>query len=296
MRVTATTQYYTMANDLENSLSRFQELQSKVASGKTLQKYSDSPSDTVSVLRYAAQQTDLNAYNRSADDAQTWASSSDGALHSASTLLQRVKTLAITAVNGAQSTDGRAALADEVDSLNQQLASIANTTVGGRGLFSGMQDTAVTQTSGTWNFVGDSQAVNRQIGVSNTLRVNVDGAAVFGFTAGAGQDVFSTLSKLSADIRSGNTTSITADQTTLDARYSNITAALGTTGDLENAITAQQNYNTTTLDTLAGQQSTLEEADLPGTILKMSQAQTGYQAALAAAAQANLPSLADYLK
>jgi len=125
--------------------------------------------------------------------------------------------------------------------------------------------------------------------------VNADGAQVFGFTAGPGQDIFSVLDQLSADVRSGNTTAIATDQNNMDARYSGLTQALGTVGALENTITTQQSLATSTVGTLQQQQSNLEDADLPSTILQLNQAQVAYQAALGATAKANLPSLISYL-
>lgn len=295
MRVTSTTQYLTMSSDLGAALSRFQDIQEQAADLKRIHKLSDAPSDAVSVLRYQAQQTDWAAWQRSSQDASTWASNTDSTLQSAASLMQRAKTLATTAVNGAMGSDSRAALADEIDSIRSQMVDLANTNVGGRALFAGLQNTAVTQVDGTWTFTGDSEAVKRQIGSSSTIRVNADGAQVFGFSAGAGQDVFSVLDKLSADVRSGDTTAIATDQDNLNARYSNITTALGTVGALENTISTQQTLATSTTGTLQQQQSNLEDADLAATILQLNQAQVAYQAALGATAKANLPSLASYL-
>jgi flagellar hook-associated protein 3 FlgL len=295
MRVTSTTQYLTMSTDLGAALSRFQDLQDQASDQKRIHKLSDAPSDAVSVLRYQAQQKDWGAWQRSADDASTWASNTDSSLQSATSLMQRAKTLATTAVNGAMGSDSRAALADEIDSIRSQLVDIANTNVGGRALFAGLQNTAVTQVNGVWTFTGDSEAVKRQIGSSSTIRVNADGAQVFGFTAGPGQDIFSVLDQLSADVRSGNTTAIATDQNNMDARYSGLTQALGTVGALENTITTQQSLATSTVGTLQQQQSNLEDADLPSTILQLNQAQVAYQAALGATAKANLPSLISYL-
>jgi flagellar hook-associated protein 3 FlgL len=284
-----------MSSDLGAALSRFQELQDQVGNQKRIHKLSDAPSDAVSVLRYQAQQSGWAAWQRSSQDASTWASNTDSALQSVATLMQRAKTLATTAVNGAMGADSRAALADEITSIRSQLVDIANTNVGGRALFAGLQNTAVTQVSGTWTFSGDSEAVQRQIGSASTIRVNADGAQVFGFSAGAGQDVFSVLDQLSADVRSGNTNGITTGQTNLNTRYMDITTALGTVGALENTITTQQTLATTAVGTLQQQQSNLEDADMAETIMKLNQAQVAYQAALGATAKANLPSLASYL-
>jgi flagellar hook-associated protein 3 FlgL len=295
MRVTSTTQYLQLSSDLGASLSRFSDMQTQLSDLKRIHQLSDAPSDAVSVLRYQAQQDDWAAWQRSADDASTWASNTDSSLQSAATLMQRAKTLATSSVNGAMGADSRAAIADEITSIRSQLVDIANTNVGGRALFAGLQNTAVTQVNGAWTFTGDSEAVKRQIGSASTVQVNADGAQVFGFTAGAGQDVFSVLDQLATDVRSGNTTAIATDQDNLNARYGNLTTAMGAVGALENTISTQQNLASANLSTLKQQQSNLQDADLAETILLLNQAQTAYQAALGATAKANLPSLASYL-
>jgi flagellar hook-associated protein 3 FlgL len=295
MRVTSTTQYLQLSNDLGASLSRFQDLQGQLSDLKRIHQLSDAPSDAVSVMRYQAQQDDWAAWQRSADDASSWASNTDSSLQSAATLMQRAKTLATSAVNGAMGADSRSAIADEITSIRSQLVDIANTNVGGRALFAGLQNTAVTQVNGAWTFTGDSEAIKRQIGSASTVRVNADGAQVFGFAAGAGQDVFSVLDQLSTDVRSGNTTAIATDQNNLNARYGNLTTSMGMVGALENTISTQQSLASANVSTLKQQQSNLQDADLAETIMLLNQAQVAYQAALGATAKANLPSLASYL-
>jgi flagellar hook-associated protein 3 FlgL len=182
-----------------------------------------------------------------------------------------------------------------VTSLRDHLVDLANTKIGNRGLFSGFQDTAVAQVGGAWSYVGDSGAVNRQIGPSMTVQVNLPGDDVFGFKAGAGQDVFSTLDKLAADLRSGDTTGLAADQTTLDSRFTDVSRALGTLGALENRVDNQLTLGADAVDEIKRQRSELSDVDMAEAALKLQMAQTGYQAALAAASRSNLPSLADFL-
>ena len=142
--------------------------------------------------------------------------------------MQRAKTLATTAVNGAMGADSRAALADEITSIRSQLADIANTNVGGRALFAGLQNTAVTQVNGTWTFTGDSEAVKRQIGSASTVRVNAE-APRSSDSAGPGQDVFSVLDQL-RPMSDPATPPRSRPIRTAYARYSNLTTGLGTVG------------------------------------------------------------------
>jgi flagellar hook-associated protein 3 FlgL len=295
VRITSTTNYLTMRQGLESTLSAVADSQNQLSTGKKILRYSDSPSDAVTALRFASQESDWAAYKHSSDDASRWLNTADGTLQSVSSTLQKVRTLAVNGINGSLGQTSRDALADEVDALRDHLVDLANTKVGNRGLFSGFQDTAVANNGGTWQYVGDSGAVERQIGPSMKIQVNLPGSSVFGFDQGNGQDVFSTLDKLSADLRSGNVSAMQADQTTLDARFGGITKALGTLGALEKRVQNQQTLGDDSVDEIKRQRSQLSDVDIAEASLKLQQAQTGYQAALAAAARSNLPSLADFL-
>ena len=138
--------------------------------------------------------------------------------------------------------------------------------------------------------------MKRQIGPSMSITVNLPGSEVFGFNAGPGKDLFSTLDTLAADLRSGDTTALAADQTQLNARTTDITTSLGKLGALENRVSAQQDLASSTVGVIQKQRSDLSDVDLAEATLKLQMSQTGYQAALAAAARSNLPSLADFLK
>jgi flagellar hook-associated protein 3 FlgL len=296
MRVTSTTTYISMREGLASSLAQVADTQQQLASGKRINQWSDAPTDAVTASRFTSQETDWAAYQHSADDAERWLNTADGALQSVSSTLQRVRAIATNGINGSLGADSRDALADEVESLRDHLKDIANTKVGDRGLFSGFGDTAVAQSGGAWTYAGDSGEVKRQIGPSMTVSVNLSGSDVFGFSAGAGKDLFSTLDKLATDLRSGDVTAMTADQVALDDRSKDISSSLGKLGALENRVSSQQDLAASTVDVIKKQRSDIADVDLAEATLKLQMSQTGYQASLAAAARSNLPSLADFLK
>ncbi len=297
MRVTSTTNYINMRQGLESTLSSVADAQTALSTGKRIQKYSDAPTDAVTALRYSSQESDWAAYTHSADDASRWLNTADGTLQSVGTTLQSVKALAVNGINGSLGQPARNALADQVDALRDHLVDLANSKVGTRGLFSGFGDTAVAKNAaGAWTYAGDSGAVNRQIGPSMKIQVNLPGSDVFGFTAGPGKDLFSTLDKLSADLRSGDVPAMTADQAQLDSRMTDVNRGLGTLGSLETRVSNQQKLGADAVDQIKQQRSQLSDVDIAEASLKLQQAQTGYQAALAAASRSNLPGLADFLK
>jgi flagellar hook-associated protein 3 FlgL len=295
MRVTSTTSYMTMKEGVTAALAAVEDAQSQMSSGKRISQLSDAPADAVSVQRYSSQMSDVGAFTTASNDGLSWANTADGNLQSMSSILQRVRTLSTSAVNGSLSPTARGAIADEVTALRGQMVDVANSKIGSRGLFSGFQDTAVTQVAGAWTYTGDAGSVKRQVGQTSSVAVNVTGDDAFGFNAGAGKDVFSTLDQLATSIRSGNTTAIASSQDQLLARADDVTRSLGTLGAVQNRIQNQLDIGQTNLTEMMKQKSDLADIDIAGATLKMQETSTAYQAALAAASKANLPSLASFL-
>jgi len=300
MRVTPTTMFLTVGNGLQQSAGRLQDAQERLSSGKRINRLSDSPTDAATVLGLAARQRDWDAYTKAADDATGWLNTQDQALQSSSSLLQRVRELALSAGNATNSDTARQAIAAEIDSLKDELASLANTTYLGRSVFGGFQSTTVTKDgSGNWVWSGGTpaDAVNRRVAPEVTVRVNMDGNATFGFAAGAGRDVFAVLGRLAADIRAGNGSAVTgADLTDLDARLSDVANGLATVGARTNQVEAAQTIGRQRIDTLKQHRSSLEDADVAQSVMDLQLAQSGYQAVLGATARLTMPSLVDWLK
>ena len=297
MRVTTLTSYYLTSQSIGASLERVQSQQAKVASGKQLTAWSDDAPSASAVERYRAQEADWNSFQKSANDAKSWLGAADGTLQSMSSIMTRVKELAVSANSGALTATSRAGIADELDQLRGELRDLANTTHLGRSLFAGFGAQAVATGSGgalTWS--GDDGKVQRQVSPTITLQVNVSGKDLLGFGAAPGQDLFSALSTLSAAVRTGDTATVSAQQDVLGARHDDILRALGTVGTTTNRVDAALTEGSSALTDLASRRSNLEDVDLADAVVKLNAAQAGYTAALGAASRANLPSLADFLR
>jgi flagellar hook-associated protein 3 FlgL len=297
MRVSSLAQYLTTSQGLGSALERVQQTQQQVASGKTLTRWSDDPAAASSAERYRAEEADWSTYQRSATDATAWLSTADGALQSMSSIMVRIKQLAVSANSGSLTQASRDAIAGEVQELRGQLRDLGNTTHLGRSLFGGFAASALsTGPGGTVSYAGDGGSVQRQVSPTVTVTVNVDAASVFGFNAGAGQDLFTQLDDLATAARTGNTAGINAAQGALDARHADILKGLAQVGAVTNRVEVAQASGSMALEDLAARRSEVEDVDLADAVMKLSSAQAGYTAALGAAARANLPSLADFLR
>lgn len=301
MRVTPTTMFLTVGQNLQLGIGRVQDAQERLASGRKINRYSDSPSDAATVLRLAAQQRDWAAYNKAADDAVGWLDTQDQALQSAASLLRRARELVISSGSGNMSATAREGIATELRGLRDNLAGLANTTYLGRSVFGGFQATAVTQPvpGGTWtsNGGGSGDQVLRRVAPEVTVQVNLNGQDVFGFVAGAGLDVFSVLTDLADHIEAGNTTAATStDLVNLDARMGNVLEGLALAGARTNQVEAARGTGLLRIDTIRQARSSLEDADMAESVMDLQMAENGYQAVLGAVARLSMPSLVDFLR
>ncbi len=294
MRVPTISTYGRLERGLAISLGRVVDLQSQLASGTRINKLSDDPVGAAAGLRLRTQEASFAAYERAADDATAVLATTDNALQGASTMLAQVRQLAVSGNSGALDPNARSAIADQIGNLRLQLLDVANTQHLGRAIFGGHKAAAVDPATGT--FVGDNGAISRQVSPSVTVDVNSGGAAVFGFDAGPGQDLFAVLGQLETAVRSGDPAALAAGQDALALRTSSVTAALGKVGANQNRITAAQDLGRSVVDGLVAQRSAIEDTDLAQTILRLQAAENGYSAALGAVARADLPSLANFLR
>ena len=127
-----------MLSDMHNNLSRLLDYQQQLASGKKHARPSDHPID---VTRELALQTTLlenKQYIRNQDDAMTWLSNTDAAFNQMTDVAHRIRELTIYAGNGALGPGETQAIAAEIKELQEELRNIANYSVEGRFLLSGL--------------------------------------------------------------------------------------------------------------------------------------------------------------
>ena len=296
LRVTQRAIVYGSTANLQETLARSQRTQEKLTSGKEISRPSDSPSDVHTAMDYRASIRRADQLLRNADDGLAMLGTADSALSDTSNLLKRVRDLAVQGANSTLSQTDREAIALEVDQLRGQALSLANTTYLGRPLFSGTAapaagaDVAYTA-AGT--YTGNSAAIMRTVAPNETVQVNLTGTDVFG---PAGNDLFTTLTKLSDDLRTTPASVGTADLAAIDTAFTRVTSALATVGARVNRVEAVRAQTVNAQVQQSDRLNSIESIDIPKTIMDLQMQQTAYQAALAATAKVIQPSLMDFLR
>ena len=278
---------------MQTSLSRLAKLQEQLSTGRVLNRPSDSPTDTTSAMRIRSSLSDVKQYGRNADDGNGWLSTIDSALSTATDQVLRARDLALQGANeGVAGPTVRDALAAEVDQIRAGLVNAANSNYLGRPVFGGIT-AGPTAYDATGTYVGTPGAVNRVVGDGTAVRVDVDATAAFGPT---GSSVFDHLAALSTALRSGNQAAISASISTLESDGDRIVTTQAEVGSRQNRVQAAIQAASDTELRLRTSLSSVENADLPKTIVDLQMQQVAYQATLGATAKVIQPSLLDFLR
>lgn len=292
-RVTNQTMMLAAERRLGARQSRLAAAQDTASSGLRIARPSDDPVGTGDALRIHARIAANDQYKRNIDNGVGWLNALDTALNSATGFLRQVRDLAVQGANASVNQQGRDAAAAQVDALRQELLGSANAQYLGRNVFAGNTDTPGAFTDGTPPvFNGTAgETVQRRIAADQTVRVDGDGAAIFGTGSSS---VFTVLDTIASDLRSGVDPSTQLGA--LDDRMKAVVNGRAEIGSRLAQIQRAGEAVMTTQTTLNAQRSGIEDEDLGKAVLDLQLQQTNYQAALAVTAKTLQPSLMDFLK
>ena len=292
-RVTNLTMTAAAQRTLQTQQSKLADLQDKASTLNKISRPSDDPAATAQALATRALQAANAQYGRNIDDGNTWLSAADSALQQASNVMQRIKDLTVQAGNGTLPQSGKDAIANELDSLNQDLINVANSKHLGRNIFAGNSDKAAPFDGAmppTFVAAGTSP-VERRISETQTVRVDADGGTIFGSATGS---VFDTVNKLATDLRNGADTLPRVSE--IDDAYKKIVNGRADVGARQAQLDRAGTVNTGMEASLDAQRTGIEKADLGSVIMDLKLQETNYQVALAATARVLQPTLMDFLR
>jgi flagellar hook-associated protein 3 FlgL len=282
---------------LTTRLEAFNKVQGQLASGKVIQRPSDDAAGMNRALMLRADQRLRTQEGRNAEDGQTWSQLGDTKLQSTLDRSRRARDLIVQARSGSLAPTDRAAIADELQSIQQDLVAVANSKHLERGLFAGTSGAdAVQKVAGSWTYGGDAGQVRRRISDSEVVTVNQTADQIFGFNLGTGNDLFSTLDQTIAAVTAGDDAAMATGLDKLDAATNGVQSALGTFGAVQAQIEVSISRNREETLAIQSQLSETEDTDLAKAVLQLQTEQVAYQATLGAVSRAIQPSLVDFLR
>ncbi|HVH96316.1 MAG TPA: flagellar hook-associated protein FlgL, partial [Bacillus sp. (in: firmicutes)] len=122
---------------LSSSYNRLSELSDQMTSGKKISKPSDDPVVAMNGMRYRSQVKEITQFERNLNEGFSWLDNADSALNETGEALQRIRELTVQASNDSYESSERGNIADEIQSLQEHLVSLADTKVGDTYIFSG---------------------------------------------------------------------------------------------------------------------------------------------------------------
>lgn len=270
----------------------------QLASGQRVSVPSDDPAASAANLQSLAESANVDRYTKNSDSVLSQAQMADSALSNVVSELNQAISLGTQGADGSMTSENRAAIATQVQSILSEVVSQANTTLNGVSLFAGtaaaLPAFASDSTSPTgYTYQGNSGVNSAAIGDTMQVDVNVPGDQIFTNPNG---NVLGSLSQLISALGSGTTTDIGDAVTAVRSALSNVSQQRVQYAGVVNQVNAQESYLSQETISLASQQQSLTGVDMSVAVSNLTQAQIAHTTILAAAAKVLPTSLLDYLK
>ena len=136
-RVTSSMMSSRYLSGMNKNLNNLQKINNQLTTGKEISRPSDNP---YKVARTMQLNTDINTntqYNENIKDTTNWLDTTDTALGQVTSVVQRIRTLMVSAGNAAYGSSEKSSIADEVNERVSELSQILNTNFDGKYIFGG---------------------------------------------------------------------------------------------------------------------------------------------------------------
>ena len=273
-------------------------LQNQVGTGQRIFQPEDDPSAVGRVLNLETEARQLAQNTNSADRALEISQATYSGLQSLKKVSDRGTEIG-TLASGATSADALRAYSSEVDQLVEQALQLANSTLGNDYLYAGTAVAsppfvATRDASGrvtAVSYAGNSERARIPLTATSEITPNASGETNLGI-----RDFVNHLIALRDGLIAADKDAITTAQTGLIATENELVSALGENGGVQTRIEASRSQQVDLAESVESLVSKETDADLPSTIVKLTQTQTAYQAALQSAANIMQMSLLDYIR
>jgi flagellin len=269
-----------MASNALNRNGRVQQnVMESLSTGKSINRASDNAAGLSIRETMTAQINGLNAAVKNANDSISMLQTADGSLNETSSMLQRMRELAVLSVNDTYSSTQKTAMSTEFNQLSSEVDRIATQTQwngmailnGSGGLFGGLQS------NGQFTF---------QVGANTAQTVSVTIANMAITSATLATPTATTLGHLSAQTiatASGATTAIDK----LDSALTVLNSQRSTIGAMVNRLSHAVDNLTNVAQNATDSRSKVEDTDYAAATSELARTQIIAQAATAILAQAN---------
>jgi flagellin-like hook-associated protein FlgL len=284
--------------DLSRIQNRISAANKEITSGYRINQAADDPRSISSILRLQGQIDHLTQTQTNLGNAKVQNEAADGALQSATAILDQLTSIASRGGTDTSTPETRALLADQVEQLAGQLVGIANATANGQYIFGGDDPTIAPYTfnwtGGTNGVVGHSTGSASGLlddGTGSTISAGMSAADIF--DSGA-TSIFAAVYGLGQALKANNVTGIQTALSSLRPAGTYLAQVSVSYGNRQNWIAQASDNASSQLSTLQASLASVRETDLPSAITRMTTDQTALQAAISAHASLSRKTLFDY--
>lgn len=295
MRVTNWMLLSSAIYDLDSLREKYANAQ-KAVNGRSLERPSDDPQRVVEAMDLAGVRVRLQRAQRAGEDAREWLSITETSLTSMIDQLQSAEEIAIQAGSPASlEPNARESLARTIDSIRDALLREMNTKHRDQYLYAGWatnkQPFSKTAAGAASYDAGSTDLIMRDIAPGFGIPINVPGNQLLG-----GGDFIDTLTKLADDLRSGRQVDVTTDRLgEIQKASSHIVGLRSGLGLYMKQTEQYENYARDGLVNVEDRLGKISGSDLAESVLRMTEAQQAYEAAIASFSKALPVSLLDYM-
>lgn len=293
MRVTNNMLRQVALSDMTRMQSELTRLTQQVVSGKKVDRPSDDPVSTSSILGSSSSIRAVQQYQRNLASADTRLRVEESVLDQITDTVQRARELSVSQATATASADSRLTVQKEVDELREFVRSLGNTRLGDAYLFGGewAQSQPFPDLTGPDPLRPPTGEFQIEVGANQKAYTNHSGQAIFVDTG-----LMAELEALSTALGSNDFDGIRQATSRLDAVDSEIQTLVGDVGARSRRIeVASANLEALELN-LRTFRSDLQDVEMEEAITELVSRQTSFEAALAANARLFSTSLNDYLR
>ena len=267
----------------------------ELGSGSRINQPADDPAGAARLIQLSDLNSQVDSFQRSISSINGVLATADSTLGLVGTALERAISLGVEGANGTLSDSNRAAIAAELNGIQSQLLSLANTSYQGEFIFAGTAETQPfvldsAAPSGV-RYAGNSATNQVAIGHGYQLQVNLPGSQIF---SAPGSDVFQAINDLIVSLKANS--GISDAVAAVSNAFSYVTNQRVFYGNAMNQAQAQQTYLGTEKVNLSQQQDAVGGADMAAVASQLTSDQIAMEATLAAIGRRPQTSLFDYLK
>ena len=265
-----------MASNALNKNGRVQQnVMESLSTGKSINRASDNAAGLSIRETMTAQINGLNAAVKNANDSISMLQTADGALNETSSMLQRMRELAVLSVNDTYSSTQKTAMATEFNQLSSEIDRIATQTQ-----WNGMA--ILNGSGGLYSGNGSTGAITFQVGANTTQTISVTIGNV-AITSATIVGTLGGLSGASVATAAGATLAIAS----LDTALTTLNTQRSTIGAMVNRLAHAVDNLTNVAQNAEDSRSKVEDTDYAAATSELARTQIIAQAATAILAQAN---------